>query len=340
MMTRIMAIGDLHLGGVTHAFHRREILSLQCEQLRDQLVYAIETDIKHVVLLGDVFDVHCPPQDVVAELLRVITDEAYSGLNIYMYLGNHDTDGELHAFSALEFVATYHNNLHVFTSAKAIALEGGNAVFMPYPQWRTDVKNSVVFIHKEFKGTKRDNGHVKPDGEIFDAKYAAAHNQMYVSGHLHTAQTYPHLVFTGTSGPLKYLPRRKHYIGVVELAERRLPTCKLLDWGPYWRVERMDVSCAADEDLVRQALDHAVKTSLPTRLKVVAKNHTLSKDLREHPHIALEGKIPAKFTQPSHPQADLVSNVDWVEHNLPDDIKRNKARRRFAHRLMHKVERG
>ena len=338
-MYRILAIGDLHLEGLNLYFTPLAALRMQCAQLADQLDYAMEEKFTDVVLLGDIFDNYRPSQRAVSMLTDVICDAKFhkAELRIHMYLGNHDMDGDDNSLLMLKQLERWCKHLYVYTESTV----GEHIAFLCYPQTMCKQENTIVFCHKEFKGTKRDNGSVY-DSEPFDHNLAAKRNQIWVSGHLHTEQSlYKRLFYPGTF-PTKYLPEREHYLLRIDWDETQVnPTANnvsLIPWEPMWGLYRVDVRTAADEDEIHRLLSNKHQT---VRVKaVVHAPYTLSANLKSDSRIIMEGNIPKLFT-PNKGDVLTAANTDdagWINQQLPQNIRKHPYLNRRAQFLIKKAQ--
>jgi hypothetical protein len=334
---RCLAIGDLHIDGLASYFTPDKGLELQVKALERHLDLAVKDKCDTVVFLGDLFDTHNPRQRAVRALAQVLTSKKYCGLDLFAYLGNHDKEGDDHAFAMLQTLESLCENLTF--ADEPLHLDGLS--FLPHPYSTCEHKNRIVFCHREFKGTKRDNGSVY-DSTPFDKDMAARLNQYWVGGHLHTEQKYARLWYPGT-WPTRYLPKRQHYVLRIDWDEREALGDKhfqLIEYQPLWGLYRVDVYNEKDEEEIHSLL--ATKNQEVRVKAVVHPPYVLSSELQKHAQVVHEGSIPDLFTpveRKKQREAVAVDTTDaeWVAEHLPRHIKRNPVLHRRAKQLIAKA---
>ena len=338
----ILVIGDLHIGALSSLFTTRIGLKLQIGQLTAQLNYGLENNVSEVVLTGDIFDGCNPSQLAVSEFLNVITHAKYERMQIHLYHGNHDIDGDNNSLFAVQFFAhNYTSNIHVHTHSKLVKLETCRAAFLPYPATLCKDKDTIVFLHKDFKGTKRDNGGVF-DSDPFDFTGAKERNQIWVSGHLHTQQDYKDILsYVGSATLTKHLPWRQTYIMLIDPQPGKLSLrkdTKLVKWECDWGVYRVDVYDQEQEDDIEGLL----KDIEYVRIKAVCHNYKLSPHILEDKRVVLEPNTESLFVRRADPEKQessvIVSNAEWVTSKLPPDIRNSRRYRRRALNLIERAE--
>jgi DNA repair exonuclease SbcCD nuclease subunit len=196
----IIVIGDAHLDGLANVFPTNS-LSLQENELRKPLDYAVRHGIKMVVFLGDVFHSWKPSPQAVATFYRLCAD--YHTLDIHIILGNHDMAyAGLHSMLPLEELISLNkfDNVTIYTEPTRVEMDDCFINFLPYPHVTPlDLKTpSLTFAHVEKTGALRDNGmlvrneHNQPD------------NDFWVIGHLHTHQSFANNYYVGTPYQTKF----------------------------------------------------------------------------------------------------------------------------------------
>lgn len=338
----IVAIGDLHMGFHTAAFTPTNLLEMQMFQLYDLLDDAVKHNAEHVVFLGDVFDAVNPPQSVVATFMRVIFDKKYSHMTIHIYHGNHDCDGGQNALFAVRQASQMTKNVKVYLEPYVdeywhddLAMD-----FLPFPNASCATRNSIVFIHNEFVGTKRDNGSVYDIGRTFDPKLAEIKGQFYVSGHLHGQQAYDRLIFPGSPAAYKmYYPSKKYVLHIDTDRELTKESFKLVEWEPHWHLWRFDVNDAKSEEVLMKSLD-AVAT--PIKVKVVAfDNWRVNKQIADDPRVVIDNsKLATPMMFERVKSSPFQSDYEWIRANLPDFIQRNRVKMNAAMGFVKDVSRS
>ena len=190
-----VTIGDLHLEKNFKYFERAEGLRLIFKQVDKVIAYARQKGIKHVVQLGDVTESAYPDDLTVTTLLRYLLSN--SDLTWHFLRGNHDVDDadnnslnipKLFAEMALR-------NVSIYLNPKVIKLNGIRLCFLPYPYTNVPKtsKEKIVFAHREFSGSIRDNGTKNKEGDEPPTK------DHWILGHLHTYHRLTkHVLFVGS----------------------------------------------------------------------------------------------------------------------------------------------
>ena len=85
---KFLHLGDLHLGKVVHQYSMLE----DQRQLLDQVCACAESEhADAVIIAGDVYDRHLPPEEAVNLLDDFLTELTARGLEVFMIAGNHDS---------------------------------------------------------------------------------------------------------------------------------------------------------------------------------------------------------------------------------------------------------
>lgn len=331
---RLLTIGDLHIDGLASYFTAPRGLELQVAALQRHLDLAVNSKCDTVVFAGDLFDTPHPRQAAVRALANALCLPKYRKLEMFAYLGNHDKEGEDHAFAMLQLLMRWNPNLHFYS--QATHLEGLS--FLPHPDAYCSEPDRLVFCHREFKGAQRDNGSVY-DSLPFDKANAERLNQYWIGGHLHTQQKYARLWYPGT-WPTRYLPKRKHYVLRVDWDEKEDLSDRhfeLIEYPPLWGLYRVDVYSESDEGIIEGLL--ATKGQEVRVKAVVHPPYALSNELRSNPKVQHEGSLLDLFTPKERDRqreatAADVSDADWVAEHLPKHVKRHPVLSRTAKRLI------
>ena len=190
-MFEAVVIGDPHLDKLTKIFHNA--VTMQIAAIRAALQYAVDNNVHHAVILGDVAHYTSLSSEATYGLFGLLT-EFEDKLNIYVITGNHDYAKEKH--NALKFfrMLSEHGRLAVKFFVDEVRLDVGGVplVFLPHPLTSTSAKNSLVFGHFSRPGALRDNGTRMP------SKALEPDTNIYVLGHLHTHQVLNNSYFPGT----------------------------------------------------------------------------------------------------------------------------------------------
>ena len=85
---KFLHLGDLHLGKVVHQYSMLE----DQRHLLDQVCACAESEhADAVIIAGDVYDRHLPPEEAVNLLDDFLTELTARGLEVFMIAGNHDS---------------------------------------------------------------------------------------------------------------------------------------------------------------------------------------------------------------------------------------------------------
>lgn len=155
----LMAIGDFHLGCLSS--YVPTLYKLQLRQLKNVLDFAVERDIEHVFMLGDVFDTPSPSNMLQIALRRLLSN--YPDLFIHIIIGNHDWEStEHHALQMLhDYGATKKFNFKVYTKPKVIRVDGVRLFICPHPYIMDAPSKKIDWClgHFGWNNAVGDNGH-------------------------------------------------------------------------------------------------------------------------------------------------------------------------------------
>lgn len=227
-MYKFCALGDLHLDKLDGLFaNANELLFNEWSKSAD---YALEQEIKELIILGDVAD-----RSRLSEEARVtLQDFLYkydSKLNIRIILGNHDVEHE--GMHSLEAIANMVKNgafksVKVYTKPKQLVLGGVPVNFLPFPHSSPipyKGMQTLNIVHLERPGALRDNGtSIDADHGVKDES-----DHIFVSGHLHTPHEVGNTHFVGTLYQTNFGERlpKSFTVGKV-VAEGKQLRCKLI----------------------------------------------------------------------------------------------------------------
>ena len=89
-MPRFILVGDPHLDNRTPISRLDDYGELTIHKLNNLLKEALEQDITHIILSGDVFDKYQVSFVYLNELIKVLNSFREKGITIYSVIGNHD----------------------------------------------------------------------------------------------------------------------------------------------------------------------------------------------------------------------------------------------------------
>lgn len=193
MSLEALFVGDLHLGGMTNLFPNYTFSpdDMVYKTLTYAFRYAQEEGIKHVFLLGDIFDHPYPTQEQQERLLAFLM--RFPKLYVYLNAGNHDFSTEHHlSLRMVDFTSRISQKLeHVklFTKPELLEIRGVPVSMLPWPHAKTLEKKSLNIAHIEISNSVSDNGKTLKNG------YQLSPTGCYVIGHLHRRQMYSKRVY-------------------------------------------------------------------------------------------------------------------------------------------------
>ena len=200
-MPELLIVGDAHLGRLATIFPNKDWQAMSVAPLQQVDEYAKKYNIKHIIQLGDVFDVPNPSQ----ELLTLLTDFLLTSKNNwYINLGNHDHHSRRkHSCVFLRYLAKRRRltNCRFFPKETRLTIAGVPTVILPWPKRRSKLLTgppSLVIAHVERAGAHYDNG-----------RKITRHNfklgrHFWCIGDLHEFQTDDNLIFSGAVSQLRF----------------------------------------------------------------------------------------------------------------------------------------
>ena len=202
-MLEAVVIGDIHLDKLETLFPLKH-LTLQINEIKKPLDYALVNGIEHVFMLGDIG--HKPRLSESAKIAFLDLLHAYDGkLEIHIILGNHDIHSEgtnsLSIFTRMQELGKF-QSVYIYPEPKQKILNGVTVNFLPFPKNKAlpSTTMSVNLAHIDRGGAKRDNGY-----RIKEDENEEALSDIWVIGHLHTPQTLgSNVYFPGTLYQLSF----------------------------------------------------------------------------------------------------------------------------------------
>lgn len=189
-------IGDLHLDKMTPIFGDAANKMIMHEVSR-VLEYALDNDINHAVILGDVCNTSRMSYNAQLAFLDTLDRWAGRGITLDCLLGNHDQDED--GVHSLEVISRYANKVYPFfrvhsTESGAIDVGGVDCHFLAWPRSKpkTIKRRSLAFGHFEVSGSVADNGREIKEGADVDPDVPT------FCGHLHTPHEVRNVHYVGT----------------------------------------------------------------------------------------------------------------------------------------------
>ena len=192
-------IGDIHFGIKTDTF----FIDYQIKQFNKIIDYIIKSDIKNVVILGDVFDNR---RQIDINTFDKISDslDRLESLNVYIIIGNHDTyfktSNKVNSISSL--LKKY--NFNIIDKIQEINIDGVSCLFVPwmhknnYDKSLKTITNSTAdycFGHFAINDFYLVNGITESNG----IKQSTFKNFKFTfSGHFHLKDKQKNIVYVGS----------------------------------------------------------------------------------------------------------------------------------------------
>lgn len=183
-----ISTGDWHLDALKSHFPADHI-ERQLVMIEKIYKYAIEKDIPHVFVNGDVFDTSTSPISTCIALLKLFT-KYRKHVTTHVLGGNHDWADVRK--TALDFLLDIVNmkllkNVHVYKHYENKTIEGINVNFIPHgtDNFSPSKKASLNFLHQTVKGAVGDNGRKLKVGK---EDFQSGKNDFCFLGHVHKFQ--------------------------------------------------------------------------------------------------------------------------------------------------------
>lgn len=158
-MTSVLILGDIHIGK-SQNLGRQTVGSALNSRIIDQLtlldwVYdqAIDNNVRHIILTGDVFDEPKPHYNLVIQFLDWLRKCSDDNIFVHIIAGNHDIlrSGQF-TTSALDIVSSSEiNNVYVYKRITTLHLEKIGITFFPFRDRRsfnTDINSEALALLK------------------------------------------------------------------------------------------------------------------------------------------------------------------------------------------------
>lgn len=192
-MEEFIVIGDLH---IDKPKPYPNYVQVAIDALCSILDYAKENGVRHIILLGDLFDTPYPSDKSKVALLKSLEDQ---DLEFHIILGNHDwSSTELNSLELLSYLTeSKFTNVHLYTAPTKKMLSNLRFQFLPFPHAQPiSDKTSICCSHVAYSGFRADNGRVMKKGPELNRKHR------WFVGHIHLRQKdiYPGSILQNTFG--------------------------------------------------------------------------------------------------------------------------------------------
>lgn len=189
MTLRGVSTSDWHLsGGLTRIFPLKA-LEKQMKEIEKVFHYAVENNIRHIFMPGDMSDkARLDEETFIALVGLLLKYDKY--VSFYYLLGNHDIAhvGKT-SMDVLQVFADsgVFKNVHLFSTPEVREIDGVDVGFVPFPHKSapTNDRPALLFAHIEEAGAIGDYG-IKLKST--STKLERRAEDYVISGHLHTYQ--------------------------------------------------------------------------------------------------------------------------------------------------------
>jgi DNA repair exonuclease SbcCD nuclease subunit len=188
-MLRGLSTSDWHLsGGLTRIFPLKA-LEKQIYEIEKVFRYAIENDIRHIFMPGDMSDkARLDEATFIALVTLLMKYDKY--VSFYYLLGNHDVAhvGKT-SMDVLKVFADsgVFKNVRLFSTPEVVEIDGVDVGFVPFPHLELPKtkRPALIFAHVEEVGAVGDYGTALKSATV---KLKRRPEDYTISGHLHTYQ--------------------------------------------------------------------------------------------------------------------------------------------------------
>ena len=294
MILDIAAIGDFHLDKLSDLIPNH--LDLQFATLDKIMRQIKDKGIKHVVLLGDVFDTINPSDEVAIRFHNWILK--HKSIQFDWVVGNHDATSldKCRVDLAKEtWAASLSGQLRIHRQPTIIDKHIG---FLPYPHKQPLKGVSVNFAHVDRPGAMRDNGSKTRTTGEWDEK------ANFVIGHIHTAQSIKLTHYPGAPFQLSFGEQGEKFWAHIRV-NTKLKKVKFIPVliHPEYRLHNLVISKVEDLELLPEAPDYCKLwvepgVTIPKRL------------LMEKPNCVMA-------TQGTNVSKDLADIINKMENVVP-----------------------
>lgn len=207
MSMRFLYTADWHLSRKHKYSVNNSRLKQIVSNMRRILDYAIKNKIDSVFVLGDVFDVWNPDNVLLSILTSWLRQCAMNMINVYVLVGNHDTNFEQTSLDAIASVLDVSTTkyIHVIKEPFANTFHRYSICAVPYSKdMRETVKeyselgrNVYLFTHAAIEGATLSNGVVLPDKFDLSVADIKAFEKVF-AGDYHKRQEKKNYVYSGS----------------------------------------------------------------------------------------------------------------------------------------------
>jgi len=159
---KILHTADWHLGALqnipfTTEYKNRKIgirLFDIFERIKQIVKFAIKNRCKYFLITGDIFDNHAPNMFIKKYFSIEINKLLDNKIHVIILIGNHDTDGIIHALNDVQHLLNHSKYLHIIDKYKILLI--GNIAFHCIPYKHKVDYEGLVLKTKQQRLLKKD----------------------------------------------------------------------------------------------------------------------------------------------------------------------------------------
>lgn len=227
MKLNFLVVGDIHLEGQLKEYLRDEdYLSPVSQTLKQIWQYAKDNGIKHIMILGDIFDNPFPKDETKKAFLKSLD----KSLEYHIILGNHDyaniNENSLNLCKYFIEDLGLMDNVRFYLKPVTEVINGIKFDFLPYPYKEPLSQDySICLGHFESKGSISDSGRPFKDAKELEKGHT------WFLGHLHRQQgdVYPGSILQHRFGE----PVNKYFFDVTIEDDNNVKIEKISINTPY-----------------------------------------------------------------------------------------------------------
>ena len=210
-MFKFSVLADLHLrSNEPYDGRIKKRLGEKLNVLQQFFTHAVDDHQDIVFLAGDIFDSREPPDWLRAEFLKVVMLATSNKLQVYILVGNHETNGVTSVYDAIDVIAEQHVPLlRIIKKPFKINAQGVNINMVPFckPEEATaavldvnpDNKVNILIAHFDVDQALPSGGSAFKISTILRTHHFQDYDAA-ILGHIHQRQT--HKIPTGRSGAI------------------------------------------------------------------------------------------------------------------------------------------
>jgi hypothetical protein len=188
-MLRGISTSDWHLDGGLTRFFPLKAAEKQFAEIQKIFTYALENDIRHIFMPGDIADkARISETTLIALVTMLLKSDKY--VSFYYGYGNHDVAhvGKTSTDVLKVFADSgVFKNVHLYSAPEVFEVDGVDVCFVPFPHKAApkSKRPKLIFAHVEEPGAIGDYGVPLKSASV---KVERDKRDFVISGHLHTYQ--------------------------------------------------------------------------------------------------------------------------------------------------------